>query len=118
MLDFWSLLDTSFLLLESPRIEAGVHACILMCISTRVFFCLFCFSGTFRKYCSSISLGEILRCAGNYEELVSLWLLYQDCSLSAPSHRGLSRVEEGVDFLFIRGDMSSGAAAERPCCPC
>lgn len=113
MLDFWSLLGTSFLLLASPRIEACVHACILMIINTKVFF-----SGPVRKFCSSINLGEILGFAGNYEGLASLWLLHQDWSLSALSHRGLSGVEEGVDFLFIRGDMSSGAAAKRPCCSC
>ena len=39
-----------------PRIEACLHVCALMIISTRVLF----FSGTVRKYCSGINLEEIL----------------------------------------------------------
>lgn len=96
-----------------------MHGCILISINTRFFVVvvvvlLSFFPGIDRKPCGSFNLGEI------WVLQVTVWnwsvcRLYTKTILYQPQAIG---VEEGVDFLFIRGDMSSGAVAKRPCCSC
>lgn len=89
-----------------------MHACIFISINTRV--CVFFSPGTVRKPCRSINLGEIWGLQVTMED----WLVCGLCTKTVLYQSQSIGIEEGVDFLFIRGDMSSGAVAKRPCCSC
>lgn len=79
-----------------------MHACSLVSVNTRVIF-----SGLVRKPYRSINLGEIWGLQVTVEDW-SVCGLYTKIVLYQPHAVGIA---EGVAFLFIRGDMSSGTVA-------
>lgn len=79
-----------------------MHACSLVSVNTRVVF-----SRIVRKPYRSINLREIWDLQVTVEDW-SVCGLYTEIVLYQPHAVGIA---EGVAFLFIRGDMSSGTVA-------